>query len=75
MQLVKAENLILGHIETSLGHEAQASLRSSRFVFAEVVNVRLGVGDLVVSDVAIALLAFKNTVVTACCEQNKPKLE
>ncbi len=53
--LVEAEDLAAGRVAAALGHEAEAALRRSGQVLAQVVDPRLLVDDLVVADVAVAL--------------------
>ena len=55
MQLVEANDLVDLHVDASLGHEAQASLRTRRLELVQVEDVGLLREDLVVQDAGITL--------------------
>jgi hypothetical protein len=59
VQFIEAVDLVLGHIEASLGHEAQTALWRRGLVLAQVVNVRLRVGYFIIADVSVTLFMKK----------------
>jgi hypothetical protein len=60
MQFVESEYFVFSDIQTTFGHESEASLWRRRLVLAQIVNVRLRFGDFVVADVSVTFAGHEN---------------